>query len=61
MKYKINYTETLHHVFYVNATTPGEARAKFNRQAETGDIDFSGGEVTDTDIEVSEVSEEDES
>lgn len=61
MKYKIDYKEVLHHTFYVDAATSEEATAEFNRQVGTGDIDFSDGEVIDTDIKIEEVNEEDES
>lgn len=61
MKYRIDYKEVLHHTFYVDAATSEEAEAEFNRQVETGDIDFSDGEVVDTDIKIEEVHEEDES
>ena len=61
MKYKINYKEVLYHAFYVEAATYEEAEAEFDRQVGTGDIDFSDGEVIDTDINIEEVNEEDES
>ena len=52
MKYKINYKEALYHTFYVEAATSEEAEAEFDRQVGAGDIDFSDGEVVDTDITV---------
>ena len=52
MKYKINYKEVLYHTFYVEAATSEEAEAEFDRQVGAGDIDFSDGEVVDTDITV---------
>ena len=58
MKYKINYKEVLYHTFYVEAATSEEAEAEFDRQVEAGDIDFSDGEVIDTDIKIEEVNEE---
>lgn len=61
MKYRIDYKEVLHHTFYVDADTPEEAEAEFNRQVGAGDIDFSDGEVVDTAIKIEEVNEEDES
>ena len=61
MKYKINYKEVLYHTFYVEAGTSEEAEAEFDRQVGAGDIDFSDGEVIDTDINIEEVNEEDES
>ena len=57
MKYKINYKEVLYHTFYVEADTSEEAEAEFDRQVGAGDIDFSDGEVIDTDITVTPVSE----
>ena len=59
MKYKINYKEILHHTFYVEAATAEAAEAEFDRQVGAGDIDFSDGEVIDTDIKIEEVNEED--
>ena len=59
MKYKINYKEVLYHAFYVEAATYEEAEAEFDRQVSAGDIDFSDGEVIDTDIKIEEVNEED--
>ena len=59
MKYKINYKEVLYHAFYVEAATYEEAEAEFDRQVGAGDIDFSDGEVIDTDIKIEEVNEED--
>lgn len=59
MKYKINYKEVLYHAFYVEAATSEEAEAEFDRQVRAGDIDFSDGEVIDTDIKIEEVNEED--
>ena len=56
MKYKIKYTETLHHVFYVDAATSEDAKLKFDRLVETGKIDFCNGQVLDTDINIEEVS-----
>ena len=61
MKYKINYKEVLYHAFYVEAATYEEAEAEFDRQVSAGDIDFSDGEVIDTDIKIEEVNEADES
>lgn len=58
MKYKIDYTEVLRHTFYVDAATSEEATAEFNRQVGAGDIDFSDGEVVDTDINIEEISKE---
>lgn len=50
--YKIRYTETLVHTFYVDADTQEEAIIKFQEEANNGDYDFSYGEVIDTETEV---------
>ena len=50
MKYRIDYEEILHHTFYVDAVTDAEAKSKFYSQVKAGAIDFSYGEVIDTDI-----------
>ena len=49
--YKIIYTESLYHEFYVDAESKDEAREKFNHQSENGELDFSDGEVYDAGIE----------
>lgn len=49
--YKIIYTESLFHVFYVNANSKDEAREEFDRQAFEGKLDYSDGEVYDTNVE----------
>ena len=46
--YKIIYTEFLRHEFYVDAESENEAREKFARQSENGELDFSNGEVCDS-------------
>ena len=57
--YKIIYTESLCHEFYVDATSENEAREKFERQSENGDLDFSNGEVYDSGVKnIFEVREE---
>lgn len=56
--YKVIYTESLFHVFYVEAESEEEAREKFDKMAYNGELDFSDGEVDDTKIaSVEEVSE----
>lgn len=56
--YKVIYTESLFHVFYVEAESEEEAREKFDKMAYNGEFDFSDGEVEDTKIaSVEEVSE----
>lgn len=48
-EYRITYKEHLVHTFYVKADTPDDAIEEFDRLVENGEIDFSGGEVYDTD------------
>ena len=50
--YTIIYNETITHWFYVDAESEEEAEAEFNRQVKDGEIDFSDGEVTDSDIAI---------
>ena len=52
MMYKIDYTEVLQHTFYVDADTLQEAKNKFDRQLDSGEVDFSDGELTDSKIEI---------
>lgn len=49
--YKIIYTESLVHTFYVNALNKESAREEFNRKSANGELDYSGGEVYDTSVE----------
>lgn len=48
MTFKVTYVEHLVHTFYVEADTEEEAEAKFNELANNGELDFSDGEVCDT-------------
>lgn len=48
MKYKVIYKEVLHHTFEVEANSREEAKKEFERLADAGEIDFSYGEVIDT-------------
>ena len=50
--YKIIYTESLCHAFYVDAESDDEAREKFERQSENGDLDVSDGEVYNSEIKI---------
>lgn len=50
--YKIIYTESLCHAFYVDAESDDEAREKFERQSENGELDFSDGEVYNSEIKI---------
>ena len=57
--YKIIYTESLYHEFYVDAESENDAREKFARQSENGELDFSNGEVYDSGVKnIFEVREE---
>ena len=47
--YKVIYTESLYHVFYVEAESEEEAKEKFHQNA--ADFDYSNGEVYDSDVE----------
>ena len=53
--YKITYTETLVHWFYVDAENAKEAANKFHMQVNCGEIDFSDGCLTDSSVYVKEV------
>lgn len=49
--YKVIYTEKLVHAFHIDANSKEEAEEKFSRMGDNGELDFSGGEVYDTNIE----------
>ena len=49
--YKVIYTESLFHVFYVDAESKEEAREKFDKMAYNGELDYSDGEVYDGGVE----------
>ena len=49
--YKIIYTESLCHVFYVDAENAEQAREEFDRKAACGEFDYSDGEVYDSGVE----------
>ena len=48
--YKIVYTETLVHHFYVDAENEEEAQMLFQRGIADGEFDFSDGDVVDSDF-----------
>lgn len=48
--YKIIYTESLCHAFYVDAESIDEAREKFDKMAYNGELDYSDGEVYDSGV-----------
>lgn len=56
--YKITYTETLVHTFYVDAESTEDAIETFDEDARNGEYDFSDGEVSNTEIEAEEMPEE---
>lgn len=49
--YKIIYTESIVHAFYIDAESKDEARDEFYRKSENGELDFSDGDVYDTNLE----------
>lgn len=49
--YKIIYTESLYHVFYVDAENEDEARKKYDQLAYDGKLDYSSGECYDSGVE----------
>jgi DNA-dependent RNA polymerase auxiliary subunit epsilon len=49
--YKVIYTESLFHVFYVEAESEEKAREEFDRKAYNGELDYSDGEVYDSGVE----------
>ena len=53
-EYKITYKETLVHTFYVTADSEEEARSAFDAEVHEGLIDFSDGEVAETEVSISE-------
>ena len=56
--YKVIYTEKLTHTFYVDAENLDEASEKFHSQLNHGEIDFSDGCLTDSDINIEEDDED---
>jgi hypothetical protein len=48
--YKIVYTETLVHWFYVEAENEAEAKEKFEQGMMDGEFDFCHGDVVDADF-----------
>ena len=57
-QYMIVYTETITHWFYVDAESKEDAEDEFNYQVNEGQIDFSDGEVTDSNIDILEMKED---
>lgn len=52
--YKVTYKETLIHAFYVEANDEDEANKVFENQVSNGEIDFSDGEIDDTEVKIEE-------
>lgn len=52
--YKIIYHEVVSHVFYVDADSKDEAEEKFEEMASNGELDYSDGEVIDTETKIYE-------
>ena len=49
--YKVIYTESLVHAFYMDAENEEEAREEFDRKSANGELDYSDGEVYNTSVE----------
>ncbi len=56
--YKITYTEKLVHTFYIEADSIEDAEDTFNNFVDHGEVDFSDGELVDSDIMIEESKEE---
>ena len=52
--YKIIYHEIVSHIFYVDADNKDEAEEKFEAMAYNGELDYSDGEVIDTETKIYE-------
>lgn len=52
--YKITYTEKLVHTFYVEADDIDDAEDTFNNYVDHGEVDFSDGELVDSEIKIEE-------
>lgn len=52
--YKVIYKETLIHTFYVDANSAEEAEAIFKEQSMACELDFSDGEVDETEYIIKE-------
>ena len=55
--YKVTYTEKLIHTFYVDANNEEEAQEVFEEDLMQGKVDFSDGEVSDTEYKLEELGE----
>ena len=52
--YKITYTETLNHEFYVDAESEADADKKFKQGLIDGEFDFSHGYLDTSDYKIEE-------
>ena len=55
--YMVHYKETLIHTFYVDANNEEEAKEAFEEDLMQGRVDFSDGEVSETECEFEELGE----
>jgi hypothetical protein len=55
--YKVTYKETLVHTFYVDAKDDESAKEAFEQDMMDGSVDFSDGEVIDTEYTLEELGE----
>ena len=55
--YKVTYKETLIHTFYVEANNEEEAKEAFEEDLMQGKVDFSDGEVSNTEYALEELGE----
>ena len=55
--YKVTYVEKLIHTFYVDANNEEEAQEVFEEDLMQGNVDFSDGEVSDTEYKLEELGE----
>ena len=52
--YKITYTETLVHWFYVDAENADDAKTRFEKGVMDGEFDFTHGDIDTTDFKIEE-------
>ena len=55
--FKVIYNETLSHVFYLEADSKEDAENKFQVLDQNCELDFSDGEVIDSEYLISEINE----
>lgn len=56
--YKVTYVEKLVHTFYIDADSLEEAEEEFEKLGYEGKLDFSDGEVYDSEFTIQELKEE---